>query len=400
MSDQVAEALHLVPSCDPVRVLSYTAWSGMRSCEWRAAFSRDPRTRGLSRGSTFSATGNARHAVEKEVSTGLRQGNPKPSRDWVQARFMFVLAQEADALQAAWAPAVIPEVRKWPHVTSVRVALARRLGDPSADSNNAFWPDVEESVSPADNVPEISGWQAPVLMPGDVIPEAWLIDVDRAMRGQIDRLSRDETSISVVDFKSGIGAGPGELLSKHRNQLLFYAGLAESCFGEWPSLAIAPVEGRSVHVDYEVSEVSGLREDVSTARRSFNGHTKDSEFLSYPAVPESPCLWCDFRVVCPVLRQEWREIVDAVPREQGRAISLAEGVVQSVSATQGGIQIEIVQSSSLTARPGQVTLTRLPPELAVAEGDVVAVAGLQAVGSQVLRADWNSTIWVAGKDEA
>jgi Arc/MetJ-type ribon-helix-helix transcriptional regulator len=94
------------------------------------------------------------------------------------------------------------------------------------------------------------------------------------------------------------------------------------------------------------------------------------------------------------LRQEWSGIVDAVPREYGRAISLAEGVVQSVSATQGGTQIEIVQPSSLTARPGQVTLTRLPPELAVSAGDVVAVAGLQAVGAQVLRADWTSTIWV------
>ena len=396
MSNQVAEALCLVPSCGPVSVLSYTAWSGMRSCEWKAAYSRDPRTHGLSRGSTFSATGNARHAVEAEVSAGLRQGNPRPSRDWVQARFMFVLGQEADALQAAWAPAVVPEIRKWPHVTSVRVALARRLGDPSADFDSAFWPNVEDSISPAEHVPDVSDWRPPVLMPGDVVPEAWLIDVDRAMRGQIDRLSRDQTSISVVDFKSGIGAGPEELLSKHRNQLLFYAGLVESCFGDWPSLAIAPVEGRSVHVDYEVSDVSALREDVATARSSFNGHAEDGEFQSYPAVPESPCLWCDFRVVCPVLRQEWRGIADAVPREYGRAISLAEGVVQSVSAMQGGTQIEILQPSSLSARPGQVTLTRLPPELAVSAGDVVAVAGLQAVGEQVLRADWTSKIWVAG----
>lgn len=398
MSNEVAEALYLVPSCGPVSMLSYTAWSGMRSCEWKAAYSRDPRTNGLSRGSTFSATGNARHAVEEEVSSGLRQGNPRPSRDWVQARFMFVLGQEADALQAAWAPAVVPEIRKWPHVTSVRVALARRLGDPSADSDGAFWPDVEEPVSPARHVPDVSDWRPPVLMPGDVVPEAWLMDVDRAMRGQIDRLSRDRTSISVVDFKSGIGAAPEELLSKHRSQLLFYAGLVESCFGDWPSLAIDPVEGRSVHVDYEVSDVSALREDVSTTRRSFNGHVEDSEFQSCPAVSESPCLWCDFRVVCPVLRQEWGGVFEAVPREHGRAISLAEGVVQSVSSMQGGTQIEILQPSSLTARPGQVTLTRLPPELAVSAGDVVAVAGLQAVGAQVLRADWTSTIWVAEKN--
>lgn len=395
MTNQVAEALYLVPTCSPVDVLSYTAWSGMRSCEWKAAYSRDGRTRGLSRGSTYSATGNARHAVEEEVAAGLRRGNPRPSRDWVQARFLFVLGQEADALQAEWAPAEVPEIRKWPHVTSVRVALARRLGDPTADSDGTFWPDVDEPLAPLEQVPDVSHWKPPKLMPGDVIPEAWLIDVDRGMRGQVDRLARDETAISVIDFKSGIGAGPEELLRKHRTQLLFYAALVESCFGDWPTLAIDPVEGRSVSVGYEASDVLALREDVSMTRESFNVHAGGSEFQSRAAIPESPCLWCDFRVICPVVRQEWRGIVDAVPREYGRAISLAEGVVQSVSATQGGTQVEIVQPSSLTARPGHVTLTRLPPDLSVSPGDVVAVAGLQAVGAQVLRADWTSTIWVS-----
>jgi hypothetical protein len=397
MTNQVAEALYLVPTCRPVDVLSYTTWSGMRSCEWKAAYSRDGRTRGLSRGSTYSATGNARHAVEEEVAAGLRRGNPRPSRDWVQARFLFVLGQEADALQAQWAPAEVPEFRKWPHVTSVRVALARRLGDPAAGSDSAFWSDVNAPLAPVKQVPDVSSWHPPDLMPGDVIPEAWLIDVDRGMRGQVDRLARDEAAISVIDFKSGIGAGPEELLRKHRTQLLFYAGLVESCFGDWPTLAIDPVEGRGVSVGYESSDVSALREDVSKTRESFNVHARDNEFQSRAAVPESPCLWCDFRVICPVVRQEWREIVDAIPRECGRAISLAEGVIQSVSATQGGTQVEIVQPTSLTARPGQVTLTRMPPELNVSPGDVVAVAGLQAVGAQVLRADWTSTIWVAEK---
>lgn len=64
--------LTMTPSCSPLSRLSYSEWSRVTSCGWKAAFARDDRSRSLSRGSVASAMGNARHAMEEEVAARER----------------------------------------------------------------------------------------------------------------------------------------------------------------------------------------------------------------------------------------------------------------------------------------------------------------------------------------
>lgn len=385
-----------VPSCDPVTMLSYSAWSGMRSCEWKSAFSRDPITRGLSRGTIPSAVGNARHAVEEEVQEGIVAGRSRPSRDWVQQRFAFLLGEEAAKLQQAWRPAVVPSVRTWPNITRIKMALSRRLGSPadglSADSD---WPPPETPRPKKSAPPQAMDWAPPQLMPNEALSEAWLLDDARSLRGQIDLLARVQAGYSVTDYKSGIGASAEELVRRHRTQMLFYAGLVQACYDDWPTLTVDPATSPSVALAYKPDDVHELRDAVEASRSHFNENLQRRSLRVEPAISDSPCLWCPFRVVCPVLQEAWPSIASAVPASATRALSLALGTVRAVTRQGSGTQVEVTQERSLTAPAGDVTVTRLPEDLDVSEGDSVAVAGLESLGSTVLRADWNSIVRVA-----
>lgn len=382
------------PQCGPVSVVSYSAWTGMKSCEWKAAYSRDPRTRGLSRGSVFSAIGNARHGVEEDVARGMKAGWGRPTRSWVEQRFTYLLGREAEDLQREWAPTLVPAVRTWPHVTRVRMTLGRRLGEAGEPGMDLAWPPPDQERAKPGPIPDTAHWQAPSIEPGEALPEVWLLDLARQFRGQIDRLERTEAGFAVTDFKSGIDAGPQELVQRHRQQLIFYSGLVDAAYGNWPTLAVHSVSGQKVNVDYGLDEAKQLRDDVDSTRASFNRRLKDGSLSAGLAVHEPPCPWCPFRVVCPVVRSQWEELVNAVPAGSRRALSLASGKVTSVSAHDSGKQVVIVQEEALTAPSGPVTITRLSPDLDVEEGSHLSVSGLDVLGPNVLRVEWNSIVRV------
>jgi hypothetical protein len=232
-------------------------------------------------------------------------------------------------------------------------------------------------------------------MPNEALSEAWLLDDARGLRGQIDLLARDQAGCYLVtDYKSGIGASDEELVRRHRTQMLFYAGLVQACYGDWPKLTVDPATSPSVALAYTPDDVHELRDAVESSRSHFNENLQRQTLRVEPAVSDSPCLWCPFRVVCPVLQEAWPSIAAAVPAAATRALSLALGSVRAVSRQGSGTQVEVYQERSLTAPAGDVTVTRLPEDLDVSEGDFIAVAGLESLGSTVLRADWNSIVHV------
>jgi len=393
--------LTMTPSCSPLRRLSYSEWSRVTSCGWKAAFARDDRSRSLSRGSVPSAMGNARHAIEEEVAGGLSAGRPYPSRAWVEGRFQFLLQHESGKLQAAWAPAQVPEVRTWPQVTRVKMALSRRLGVANG-TDDVEWPAIDSLIhSPTHRFvrgSEVPG--APDLSDGEFLSEVWLVDTDRQMAGQMDRLSRDAGRLCVTEFKSGIGLEVEELAARHTSQLLFYASIVEHAYGEWPRLTIDGVAAPMFAVSYSPDAVVQLREAVDTSRQSFNQSLSEGGFTVSAAASESPCCWCPYQVVCPVFTNEWTQINDSVVHTSKRSLTFAAGRVTAISKTVSGLEVRIVQEQEFTAPAGDVTLTRLPELLEVSVGDAIAVSGLEASGSTVLRTEWNSVIRVEPMDAA
>ena len=381
------------PDCAPVGVLSYSEWSRLRSCNLKAAFARDPSTRSWDRGGVLSGVGSARHRLVEEVAAAQAAGLGSPTNALVRSRFDTLLAAERDRLARQWSPAEVPPVKQWPDVVYVRTRLATDLGT----GNREAWPETDSPAHPTGESTSRPGASGTKARPGDGehLVEAWLDDAERALVGRVDRLDNRAGGLVVVDLKSGVGKSPEELVTRHRDQMLFYAGLVEATHGEWPGLELNPVEGSAVAVTYCHLEVDEMRDAAQTDRAAFNARLGAGHLSANAQPSQARCNWCPFQVVCPALQARWPEptISDGPPSL--RALSLVAGTVQSVRRATASIDVVVVQEAFLSLSPGPVTITRLPAALQVDIGDGLVVAGAEiAGGARVLRARWDSRVRV------
>ena len=220
--------------CQAIESLSYSEWARLRLCPLKAAFARDPATRHWNRGSTRSAVGNARHRLVEEVESGRRGGLATPSTAWVRTRWETLLNWEHARLARQWGPATVPPIKQWPDTVSTKVRLALDLGGGDADgwSDPAAPAGLAEALGPG----PFDQASAPELPFGARLVEVWLKDPVHQLQGRLDRLEHRDEKLTVVDLKSGIGSSPKELIARHRDQMLFYAGLVRANYQRWPEL--------------------------------------------------------------------------------------------------------------------------------------------------------------------
>ena len=373
-------------------MLSYSEWSRLHSCILKAAFARDPSTRAWDRGGILSGVGNARHRLVEEVAAGNTADSGSPTGALIRSRFDALLGAERDHLVQQWSPAEVPPVKQWPDVVYVRARLASDLGTGDLES----WPGTATPAEPPDEGPGrpgVHGGNRPRPSDGEHLVETWLDDEARALHGRVDRLENRSGKLVVVDFKTGVGRSREELVARHRDQMLFYAGLVESTDGEWPGLELNPIEGTAAAVTYEPREVDWLRDAAQADRAAFNARLELGQLSTDVQPGRARCDWCPFQVVCPVLHARWPEPATGDGPPQRRALSLVAGTVRSVRRATASIDVIVIQQAVLSNSPGPVTITRLPAALQVDIGDGLVVAGAEVSGgARVLRARWDSRI--------
>lgn len=380
-----------------VDLLSYSRWIRVRSCLLKGAYASTTAIGRLDRSGTHAAVGRARHLVQEQVLKGVATGRPAPTPDWVRQQFDLALARERLELERQWAPAEVPLIRTWPDVALTRARLARDLGGHGHGPDEA-WAAADcgkepLAATPLDPHPQ---WhQVPACPPdGSAAAELVLVDQDRQLVGRVDRLENRSGHLCVVDFKAGLGQTTQELVAEHREQLLFYAGLVNAVFGEWPDLEICPVGTSPVPVEYDPEDVGRLRSQVMEDRTRLNAALADGALARAASPAEPNCTWCPFQVVCPALRRSWLDIANHASGPLHPRISLAEGEVVDVRSHEHSTEVVLRQPSDLTAPGGDVTVTNLPPALEVVVGSQLAVSRISPAGSAVvLRAAWNSWIW-------
>ncbi len=383
------------PHCEPVGPVSYSEWARIRTCNLRAAFARDAGTKHWLRGTTWSAVGNARHHLAEEVQAGRATGLPPPSSAWVRARMDALLSGERDRLVQEWAPALVPPVHQWPDTVYVKARLARDLGT----GGGSGWPDPKLPAQGADDEnsagPAAKDAGHPSLGPGETLVELWVEDVPRQLRGRLDRLENRHGRLAVIDLKSGIGSTPSDPVTRFRDQMLFYAGLVQAAYGEWPELELQPMTGPSVPVTYSPTEAKAMRRAVADDRDAFNAAVAAHALVNASTPSLRACSWCPFQVVCPALSSNWEKVTPERQEAPVKGFSLAAGIVQTVRHTPDTTDVVIAQDRDLSTPAGEVSVTRLPAELSVRSGDALAVAGAEVSGgSGVLRARWDTRIRV------
>lgn len=384
----------LTPSCEKIDWLSYSGLAKLRRCALSAAFARDSATKHWSRSSPGSCLGTARHQIVEEITLGLERGLDAPSAEWISKRFDYLLADQARRLASDWAPAGVPSIRRWSDVAYVRARLLRQFAGPG-DNECSEWPSYD-AQRPRKWPGGDSHFQPP-LHPevGTTLSEVWLQDPDRKLHGQIDQLVNRDGSLIVVDMKSGVGVDANTLLQRHREQMLFYAGLVESSFGAWPELEIASANDATIPVPYSPSEVDSLRSDAVNERVSFNDGLDRKDMLTTCSVSLEVCAWCPFQVACGPFQESWFHLAEITPSDEMRSISLVGGLVQNVSSSESSVDVHISHMLGLGDVNGSVVVTRLPAGLEMAAGDVLVIAGIEtSSASHVLRARWDSRIRV------
>lgn len=139
------------------------------------------------------------------------------------------------------------------------------------------------------------------------------------------------------------------MVDQHRTQLLFYAGLVQATFDEWPELELAPVGTARVQVSYQPEEVEAALAD----REALNESLLSANVAASVHATARRCGWCSFQVVRPVLLDEWDTLEATAEAPLHRAVSLARGVVREVRSGTASTDAVITQERNLTRLPAR-----------------------------------------------
>lgn len=379
----------------PISELAFTGWQRVRGCSLRGVFAQDGAIKDLDRSGLAAAVGRARHALVEYVDARRRERWDAPNPDWVRRAFHELLVIERSKLAVSWRPAEIPQVRRWPGLNLVEARLVRDLsgiGTPAWADGVSVKESVTRDGSKSGHTPRSAQRTLP---PGRRMTEVVVRDEGRRLWGRLDRVERRDDKYAVVDLKLGIGLEREEIVARHREQMLFYAGLVESEYGVWPTLEIHAIAGPPLLIQYSAGEVDALRASVEEDRQRFNHQVENTLALATADASLKHCLNCPFKVVCPSFAENWAEITSEATTTTRMRLSLARGVVIEGHVTSSFAQVEIEQEAAYTAPEGRVMVTGLPVGLEVPRGTVLAVSRVAPANSDsVLRANWDSAIWI------
>jgi CRISPR/Cas system-associated exonuclease Cas4 (RecB family) len=274
------------PSASPITEVSPSVANALLACQLRVAFDRDGSMRSWRRPTTFTALGQAAHAV---VELAARRGDWPTDADAARARLAELwdqeIAAQADRLTKCWAPAHPPPPTDWPAYALTRVRTIKRATSLACAPR-----------SPKRQHIDGTGIEVEMRDPGTMLV------------GRADRVEVDDGAIRVVDLKTGLRQA--EPTDQQRRQLLLYALLVHRTTGMWPaSIAVEDASGHRYEEPCDPAEAEAAAGRVQAAVALFNERVTRGRRLPDAAPDADTCRWCPYRVVCGpywhALRSGW-----------------------------------------------------------------------------------------------
>jgi len=211
-------------------------------------------------------------------------------------------------------------------------------------------------------------------------------DSDRGLYGIVDRVEERDGSLVLIDFKSIGQASPEQLLEKHRDQMLFYAGLVHHHFDEWPAVRISVPDGTEIAVDYMTTEVTSVTTLAAKFREGWNLGK-----VSPPKPSAESCQWCPFQVVCPEYQSQFTQILD-LEQQLGRGFAMVDGVVERIIDQGDSLTAIIQQPRDLTCPAGTVEFGQLPKGLNLTVDQAISANRVYARSPQAVAAGWDAIV--------
>lgn len=267
------------PTPEPLERVSPSFANALLSCEKKAAYSSDPRFKSLRRANTRTVLGSAAHSLIEKVLLG--EAPPAGKRnEWLKQTWDILMGEAYQTLKDDWPGRVVPPPDVWPGSIATRQRLLRRL----------------ENTNPLPIPGQLNSHeQCDSTMPSLPWVERWLEDSSAGIYGKPDLVLESNGEIRVVDHKTGVHQG--EITPSQKQQLLVYAHLVGTTLNQKVAKAVV-VDTKGIEFEFDVAqnEVNSLVSSIIDARRIFESHRIEGEFVASP--DPTTCGYCPFRSVC------------------------------------------------------------------------------------------------------
>jgi hypothetical protein len=324
-------------------------------CPLQFAYDRDSvSSERLRRGNTFTALGNATHALEEAVHNGeFDEIAVEGLASVIDEYWNHLIEAELGEVHKQWPEYELPKSKDIPRYSIVFCNATERA--------------VELATARRSRQTGVAKTEI----------EQTLVDYANAIEGRPDRYHTEGEWFTVIDIKSGVVSE--SIKPEHRHQLLTYCHLVRQQTGLSPrSIGIQDIEGNVVVEDVTIDEVENHIRQVIAAKQAFlTAVTEKRSMLDEARPAAETCAHCNYRVICPAY---WQLPVDQ------RQSSDVKGVV--VGATANSFTVQLDDSES--GKPEFVTVTGCRAPMQV--GSSVTVAGGHAFGNSI-RAGIGTTVF-------
>ena len=306
------------------------------------------------RGNTFTALGNAAHALEEAVHKGEFDRIEQPDlSSSIDRYWMQLVEKELEKLREKWPEYEIPRANDLPRYSVVfcnsteranSLVTARRNRQPGASKI-----EVEQS----------------------------LVDSENSIEGRPDRYRIDGNEFTVIDIKSGVITD--SIQPMHRHQLLTYCHLVRLKTGLTPkSIAVQDIEGNLVVEEITTTDVENHLKKVIEVKNGFLVTlSKNGSMLNEAQPGKETCAHCNYRAICPAY---WNQ-----PLEQRQPSDIRGPVVAATDSS-----FTVRRDACLADEPEFMTVIGCKTPIRI--GSSVTVAGGHIFGNSI-RAGVGTTIF-------
>jgi RecB family exonuclease len=361
-----------IPKAIPLQRWAPTTANRLLRCGLAQAFSQDHEWKTLSRPSTHSVLGSAVHKLtELALSGQLLTNGPLAVDEQVRAVWDELVTQGLQRLQAAWAPAQVPQPSLWPNYQLLSIRARRRAERLAVENRRARHgqgtpPKLRHSLSVT-------------------VAEHEFRDDDIGLRGTPDLVERKAGSVRVLDLKTGLRQG--EPTADQRRQLLLYAHLIRAHDKRTPDeCAIVDGVGDQHPVPVSDSDIDLIVKEASEAVAAYNTGVEHGDVMTLARPSATACRWCSFRAVCrPYFQARQADWPGARGDVHGELLS-RESAAPGETAFTLDARLPAYLAGE-TIRVGGMSHGEIPPEGAcsVVEADLLG-------GPRAQRLRWDSTV--------
>ena len=279
--------LRPLPKLRPITKLSPTLFATLKRCSLRAGL-RQVKAQQTTRSSRTALLGTVVHRVLEKAR--IVNKNSEDLRIQAEAIWNQVVGEMEKDLQTSSLDKYLLPIRKWKRYFVLQQRTVRRY----------------EEIASSRGISETQV----------IASERKFDSVKDGFTGKPDLILRRANGLVIIDYKSGEISDDSESreeqIESWQQQILFYAWITKTEFGEWAAHGeIRLLNGKVVPIQIDRQKVEKLVEEVQALKENYNAKIAAgvplSELAQYSV---ENCAFCEFKGACNTF---WKKNLQPIP---------------------------------------------------------------------------------------